>query len=339
MTLEVLKAAQELTERGEPFVLATVVWRRRPTSGKEGAKALIDADGWMRGWLGGACAEPAVIREARRALRDGSPRLMYLGPPEELPARHGEGLVAVPIACQSEGAMEVYLEPVLPSPHVVIVGRSPAVDALARMATALDWRATVVDDGGSARDHERVEEVITTLDLEKAGVSDRSAVLVATQGHYDEEALERALATPAPYVGLVTSRKRAETVLAALRDRGVPEEALKRVRAPAGLDLGEVDHSEIAVAILAELVRLRAAGELAGAAASEEPAAAEAVDPVCGMTVEVPARYRATFTDETYWFCSQGCRRAFEVDPERYASGGEDRESQPADRGPAEEKR
>lgn len=319
MNPDLLALAHELSERGEPFVLATVVWRRAPSSGKEGSTALVDARGRLHGWLGGACAEPTVARQAREVLEEGSPRLLFLGRPDELEERAREGVVVAPIACQSEGAMEVYLEPVLPKPHLVVIGRSPMVDLLASMAGVLGWRAVVVDEGGSAEEHPGVGDVVTTLDLEKAGATDRSYVVVATQGHYDEDAVERALQTGAAYVGLVASGRRAETVLGFLRERGVPEEALARVRSPAGLDLGHVSHEEIAVGILAELVRLRAAGEIARGVEAAPPAE-EATDPVCRMTVEVAtARHRAEHEGRTWYFCSAGCREAFLADPARYA--------------------
>src|SRR5262245_22107335 len=320
MRPEVLELANDLTRRGEPFVLATVVWRRAPSSGKEGSTALVTPDRRVRGWLGGACAEPTVIRDALKALEEGTPRLLFLGPPEELAARGREGVVTVPIACQSEGALEVYVEPVLPQPHLVVIGRSPAVGTLASMAGVLGWRTVVVDDGGLAEDYPGAGSVVTTLDLEQANVTERSIVVVATQGHYDEAALEAALATPAPYVGLVASRKRAESVLGYLRDRGVSGDQLARVHAPAGLDLGKVAHDEIAVAILAELVRERAAGALAAAAPAEIPRH-EALDPVCGMTVDVAdAKYSSAFRGTTYYFCSAGCLQRFEEDPARFAA-------------------
>lgn len=320
MRPDVLEFASDLSRRGEPFVLATVVWRRSPSSGKEGSTALITPDRRVRGWLGGACAEPTVIREALRALEEGTPRLLFLGAPDELAERGRAGVVTVPIACQSEGALEVYVEPVLPQPHLVVIGRSPAVAALASMGSALGWRTVVVDDGGSPEDYPAAGRVVTSLDLKAAGVGDRTWIVVATQGHYDEEALEQALATPAPYVGLVASRKRAEAVLGYLRDRGVPQEALDRVHAPAGLDLGRVAHDEIAVAVLAELVRERATGALAGGVETA-PARHEALDPVCGMTVDVAtARYRGTHAGRTYYFCSAGCLARFEEDPARFSA-------------------
>lgn len=308
-----LELAAQLRRRGRPFVLATVVWRRGPTSGRQGYKAVVEPDGRVRGWLGGACAEPSVVREALRALQEGTPRLMFLGP--DAPDRPGQ--VNVPMACESEGSMEVYLEPVLPAPQLIAIGRSPVVDGLVRLAGALGWRTVVVDDGGSPEDHPEAGRVVTTLDLSGLEIDARTYLVVATQGHYDEPALERALGTEARYVGLVASRKRADTVLEYLRERGVGEEGLARIRAPAGLDLGPVETEEIAVAVLAELVGLKASG---GPGAGVEVAATEeAVDPVCGMLVDpAKARFTARHAGRTHHFCAAGCRRAFRAHPERY---------------------
>jgi len=317
---EVLGLAADLSARGEPFVLATVVWRRAPSSGKAGATALITADRTVRGWLGGACAEPTVVREALRALEDGTPRLLFLGTPEELEVHARDGVITVPIACQSEGALEVYVEPVLPQPQLIAIGRSPVAASLAKLAAGLGWRSVHVDEHAEPTSGD--VKVLTTLDLEAADVDARSYIVVATQGHYDEEALTRALETPAAYVGLVASRTRAASVLGYLRDRGVSDEAIGRVHAPAGLDLGHVPTEEIAVAVLAEIVQLRAAGRLAPAAAA--PAARhEEIDPVCGMTVDVAeARYRTVHEDRTYYFCSAGCLESFTADPSRFLTVG-----------------
>jgi xanthine dehydrogenase accessory factor len=307
----VLEQAAALQQRGDPFVLVTVVWRRGPSSGRQGSKALILPDGTMRGWLGGACAEPTVLRKALAALSDGRPRLLLLGPLDELERGRREGVETVPIACASEGAMEVYVEPVLPTPRVVAIGRTPAVDTLVEMALALGWRAIIVDD---------------LPDLPDA-IDGRTAFVVATQGHDDERALQAALKTEAGYVGLVASHQRAHAVLDYLRARGVLESDLARVRAPAGLDLGSTTNEEIGVAILAELVALRAAGQLGTSAV--EPRAVEATDPVCGMVVDrSTAHYRSEHADKVWYFCGPRCQQQFETAPERYA----DAESAPVSR-------
>jgi xanthine dehydrogenase accessory factor len=339
---QILALAADLEARGEPFVLATVVWRRSPSSGQEGGTALVRPTGDISGWIGGACAEPTVIRESLRALGDGVPRLLFMGLPGELAAHRRDGVVSVPIACQSEGALEVYVDPVLPQPHLVIVGRSPAVDTLAGLARTLGWDTVVVDDGGSGDGHPSAGRVVTSLDLGAAGVSDRSFLVVATQGHYDEEALQRALATPARYVALVASRRRADGVREYLREHGVSDDDLARVRAPAGLDLGAVAHEEIAVAVLAEMVKEKAAaqrrlptaqaaeGAVAAngetpreAEAAPEPLRHEAVDPVCGMTIDIAtARDRAVHDGRTHYFCGVRCKERFEAEPLRWVEAG-----------------
>lgn len=293
----VLAQAGELTKRGEAFALATVVWRQGPSSGQQGSRAIITEGGELHGWIGGACAEPVVIREAQRVIADGEARLLLLGTPEQFGAAVPEGMTVVPIACQSEGALEVYIEPVLPAPHLVVVGRSPMAHTLADLARALGWRTVLIDGP----------------DFTSADADERSMVVVATQGHYDEEAVEQAVAAGPAYLGLVGSQRRGATLLGYLAERGVPRDRLDKVRVPAGLDLGRTTHEEIAVAILAELVQLRASGALPRQAAKP---AVEAVDPVCGMTVTADASGRPLQHDGvTYYFCSAGCRRAFQNDP------------------------
>lgn len=312
----VLEQAAELARRGEAFALATVVWRQGPSSGKEGSRAIITADGDVRGWIGGACAEPAVIREARRVIQSGTARLLLLGSPEQFGGAVPAGMDVVPISCQSEGALEVYIEPVLPAARLVVVGSSPMARTLTTLARTLGWDTTLIAGEDFCADD----------------ADQRSMVVVATQGHNDEEVLERAAAARPAYLGMVGSRKRGTAVLGYLADRGVPAEVVEHIRVPAGLDLGSTTHSEIAVAILAELVQLRAAGVLssqAGKAAEPTPEATpEATDPVCGMTVltgqgkGMPLEHEGT----TYYFCCAGCRRAFESDPATYTRAARLRE-------------
>lgn len=277
---------------GVPFATATVTWRRGPSSGRPGAKAIILADGTVEGWTGGACAQPTVVAEALSSLQDRQPRLLVLGEHDLRP-----NVVTVAMACSSEGAMEVFVEPHLPTPDLHLIGSSPMVLMLAQLARNLDWRVTIKDDPV----------------LEGAGPE--SWVVVATQGHYDEPALKAALETPARYIGLVASAKRASAVIDYLRDAGVSDEDLARVRAPAGLDLGSTEHEETAVAILAEIVALKAAGH----SAVEVSKMIQATDPVCGMTVDVAsARFSAEHEGTMYYFCAPGCMRAFQSDPESF---------------------
>jgi xanthine dehydrogenase accessory factor len=306
---QVMEQAADLSRQGTAFALATVVWRQGPSSSQHGSRAIITADGELHGWIGGACAEPAVIREAQQAISSGKARLLLLGSPEqfastaEFASTAPEGMTLVPISCQSEGALEVYIEPVLPVPHLVVVGRSPMAQTLTDLARALGWRADLID--GS--------------DFTSADADARSLVVVATQGHNDEDVLERAAQARPAYLGLVGSRKRGTAVLGYLADRGLSKADLERVRVPAGLDLGTTTHREIAVSILAELVQLRAAGTLATEAAVPR---LERVDPVCGMTVTAgPEGLPLERNGVTYYFCCAGCRQAFENEPAAHSSG------------------
>ena len=326
----VMAEAAELARRGEPFALATVVWRQGPSSSQQGSRAIITAAGELRGWIGGACAEPVVIREAQRVIASGEAKLLLLGSPEQFGSaaqfgRTGEsggavpdGMMVIPISCSSEGALEVYIEPVVPVPHLVVVGHSPMAHTLAQLAETLGWRTELVDGADFTTEH----------------ANEYAMVVVASQGHNDEGLLERAIAARPAYLGLVGSRKRGQAVLGYLADRGVPADQLARVTVPAGLDLGSTAHQEIAVSILAELVQLRAAGELAGPAAAgaatsagrESTSAprqtAEATDPVCGMTVTAgPEGLPLEHDGVTYYFCCAGCRQAFERDPAAYVKG------------------
>jgi xanthine dehydrogenase accessory factor len=306
--LVVLERIGELARSGQTFALATVVWRQGPSSSKQGSRAIITADGQLDGWIGGACAEPMVIREAKQVIADGNARLLLLGAPDQFGTAVPEGMTVVPISCQSEGALEIYIEAVLPVPHLVIVGGSPMTHTLAELARALDWST----------------DLLTTQEFTAGRADERSMVIVATQGHGDEEMIERAVAMHPAYLGLVASRRRGEAVLGYLAERGVPKEQLDRVHAPAGLDLGKTTHEEMAVAILAELVQLRASGALGtvpaprDASRSELPLA-EAVDLVCGMTVMAGASGLPLEHDgRTYYFCCAGCRRTFSEDPDAY---------------------
>jgi xanthine dehydrogenase accessory factor len=304
--MDVMARAVELSRAGESYVMATVVWRKPPSSGHHGSRAIVTADGSLIGWIGGACAEPVLIREAKRVLEQGEPRLVWLGQEEDFKGQHiPEGVVALPISCQSEGALQIYIEPVMAAPHVLIVGRSPMAVTLLDLVLDIGWRGDLVDG----------EE------FDASAITSSSVVIVATQGHGDEEALETALKGDAVYVGLVASRKRGESVKGFLVDRGISESSLQRVHVPIGHDLGHTTHREIAVSILAELVQLRAAGALKPTQRALLPMVEpeEVIDLVCGMTVQaIPSNRPFEYEGTTYYFCAMGCRVAFEKDPTAY---------------------
>jgi len=275
-------------------VLATVVRCEPPTSAKPGDKAVITADGRLRGWIGGSCSEPVVRREALRALAEGTPRLVKIVPALEAGASRRRGELTLATTCPSGGALDVFIEPQLPKPLLVVFGESPAAETLARLGELTGFRSRTVSQAELAR--------------LAVPVADAWAV-VATMGHYDEDALEAALAFPDLDVALVASRRRTAAVTEALRARGLPEAALARVRAPAGRLRG-ASQEEIALLALAEVVAQRRRRGLPSMV--PETAAVFATDPVCGMAVEVkPGAITVERDGVTNYFCCEGCRTQF----------------------------
>lgn len=292
----VLETAVDMARRGEAFALATVVWREGPSSGKQGSRAIVTPTGEIHGWIGGACAEPVLIREAQRALEQGAPVVLSLGETEPV-GEERAGVTRIAISCQSEGALQIFIEPVIPAPHLVVVGRSPMAHTLHTLAGDLDWSTELIDGP----------------DFTAATVTSNSIVVVATQGHGDEEVVEAALGAGPAYVGVVGSARRGEALKGYLADRGLDEEVLDTIRVPVGLDLGRTSHREMAVAVLAELVQLRAAGALPGAMPAEERTEVTVVDPICGMVVTADASsFPLEHDGEIHHFCCAGCRTRFE---------------------------
>jgi xanthine dehydrogenase accessory factor len=272
------RRAEELAEQGVPFATATVVRVQRPTSAKPGDTALVLADGTIEGFVGGDCAEQSVREYALRALESGESVLLRVVP---FGGEEERGVVTVQNPCLSGGMIEVFVEPVVPAPRVLVEGEMPTSQALLRLGGELGLDMV----GG----------------LEVRG--DELAVVVAGHGRDELPVLKAALDAGVPYVGLVASRRRGAGVLGELRGDGVAEEQLDRIDTPAGFDIGARTPEEIALAILARIVQVRRA---------PREAPATAVDPVCGMTVTVmPGTPSAERDGETVYFCCDGCKAAF----------------------------
>jgi xanthine dehydrogenase accessory factor len=305
MRADLLQLAADLSRRGEPFVLAVVTWRQAPSSAQRGDSAIIDAAGGFHGWLGGSCTRPTVLREAQAALRTGTPRLVALAPDPHSAER--PGVDVFPMTCHSGGSVEIYLEPVLPPPQLLVFGASPVAGALVRLGQSLGYAVIAVAAAGEP-------------DPDQATTRPRYAV-VATMGEDDEEAIAAALRLAPAYLGVVASARRFAEMRQTLRARGVAEEALATIHSPAGLDIGARTAEEIALSVLAEIVQLRRAAAPPAVEAPPADVAATAVDPICGMTVTVAgARHLAEHAGQTFYFCCAGCRERFVADPERYAT-------------------
>ena len=282
----------ELSAGRVPFVHATVVRAQVPSSAKAGDDAVVLSDGTIEGFVGGQCAETSVRTAALGALRDGETVLLRVLPDDSAPFPDSPGAQVVVNTCLSGGALEIFLQPMLPAPLIEVVGNTPVADALVRIADVLDYA--------------------TARSLPGAAPENASAVVVASHGRDEHEAIRLALEAGVPYIALVASRRRGAAVLDEL---DLTPEQRARVSTPAGLDIGARTSGEVALSILAEVIeKLRSAdrstGEHpAGPPTPTAPPPRTEIDPVCGMTVVVmPDTPHVTVDGVEHWFCGPGCR-------------------------------
>jgi xanthine dehydrogenase accessory factor len=296
---EFLKRAAELHSNDEAFAVATVVRCEAPTSGKPGDRAIITADGKISGWIGGGCAQPIVIDQSLKCLSDGKSRLIRVSP--TVGAEPSHGITGFAMMCHSGGTLDIFIEPVLAKPHLLIFGRSPVAKTLAKLAEALSYGVTEAGENPSG-----------------IRVTPQTAIVIATQGEDDEGAFEEALALETSYIAFVASKTKWEAVSAFLKTKGLPEAKIQSVRVPAGLDIGAQTPEEIAVSILAQTIQARrntAQPEIAQIPAIETR---REKDPVCGMMVNVPAKYSSDYKGSKIYFCCAHCKSSFDKNPEQF---------------------
>jgi xanthine dehydrogenase accessory factor len=278
-----VRRAEQLAQRGEPFSTATVVRVQRPTSAKPGNVALVLADGTIEGFVGGGCAEQSVREYALRALESGEPLLLRVVP---FGGDEERGVVTVQNPCLSGGMIEVFIEPTVPAPRVLVEGDTPIVHALLRIGPELGL------------------DMLGVLGGEFEPQPGDLALVVAGHGREELPALRKGLEAELPYVGLVASPRRGVGVLGELKSDGVQQVLLDRIDTPAGLDIAARTPEEIALSILAKIVEVRRAPR----------GTVTAVDPICGMTVTVvPGTPSLEHEGETVYFCREGCKAAFEL--------------------------
>ena len=289
------RRAQELSDAHVAFVTATVVRAQAPTSVEASNVALVLGDGTIEGFVGGSCTEHSVRAYALEALEGGAAVLLRVLPfdaadeadPAGREAAREDGAVTVQNPCLSGGAIEIFLEPVLPAPRILVVGETPIAGAVVRIGAELGLDVVGVGEGA--------------LDPRP----DDLALVVAAGGHDEVGALRRGLEAGLPYVGLVASRRRGAGVIGELRGDGVSREVVERIDVPASIDIGARTPPEIALSILARIVAIRRGR-------SSTPALT-AIDPICGMTVAAVASTPSVASDgETVYFCSEGCKARFE---------------------------
>jgi len=295
----------ELRAREEPFVLATVVAYKSPQSAKPGSKAIIKNDGSQIGWVGGGCVQPIVLREAKQALQTGQPKLLTISP--DAPREDWKGVESYRMTCEGGGSLEIYLEPFVPKPQLVIVGRSPVAQTVAHLGHLLDFKVVVADPEATHESFPEADVILTDLGATRSHINDSTYVVVATMGNGDEEGLSAVVGTRPKYLGLVASEKKSKGLFEYLLATGTTPEDIGVITCPAGIELGSETLPEIALSVAAEITRLRRAS----AAEPSEPKVA--IDPICGMSVDVEnAKYTSVVNNETIYFCCLRCKETFD---------------------------
>ncbi|HLG16720.1 MAG TPA: XdhC family protein [Blastocatellia bacterium] len=284
MSNDTIDQTVRLRAEEQPFVIATVVAYKRPQSARPGSKAIIKPDGSIDGWVGGGCVQPIVIREAQKALQTGRPKLISISPE----SAHGDwkGVESYDMSCQGGGSLEIFLEPVLPKPELLIVGNSPVAQILAGLGKLLDFRVCVADPDANATRFPEADLVLTDLKSARGRIGSGSYVVVATMGTGDEEGLEAVVGTHSKYTGLVASKEKARGLFEYLRGKGVVPEALADVKCPAGLELGAETLPEIALSVMADITRLRRSASQQGEPVKETMGASRRVASTTTTTTE-----------------------------------------------------
>ena len=308
--------ASELEEKGIPFAIATVIDTVAPTSAKPMAKAIITADGKMDGWIGGGCAQETVIKEALHCLHTGMASVIRLAPERSI-----SGKVSykkeIFLTCESGGALEFHIEPVLPMTKLLIYGNTPTVNALAKLGELLDYDTYALSPEISELE---LPEEVTKLD-EFSIIEDQCVAIVATQGNGDLQALKAAIDSNPEFLSLIASKKKTKSLLQQLEKDGTSKDKISSIKFPAGLDIGAITPQEIAVSIMAELVQKKRAAIQGDKIILEvkDTDNKKERDPICGMLVD-PKTADSYFEYDglSYYFCCGGCKEKFEAEPAAY---------------------
>lgn len=252
---EILNRATELVAKGEPFVFATVVRAQSPTSAKPGSKAIIEKEGDIQGWIGGGCAQPAVLKSAHESLQDGQPRLIRVSPEGE--EANLEGIIDFGSSCYSGGTLDIFIEPVLPQTPLLIIGSAPVAMSLCTLAKNVGFNVTIAAHHADENKFQDAARIISDKKLSESDFSSPPLVVVASQGKRDIACLIAALEIESTYIAFVASAGKAGILKNKLLQRGISEDKVERIISPAGIEIGASNPEEIALSVLASLVKYR----------------------------------------------------------------------------------
>src|SRR5262245_50089583 len=305
-----LQQVDKLRYEEVPFVLATVVAYKSPQSAKPGSKAIIKLDGSVIGWVGGGCVQPIVLREAKQALETGKPKLLTISPDAQ--RDDWSGVKSYRMTCEGGGSLEIYLEPFLPKPQLLIVGGSPVAHTVSQLGKLLDFKVVVADPDTSSERFPEAELVLTEFKLVIDHINATSYVVVATMGNRDEEGLLAVIGSRPRYLGLVASKKKSQALFDYVRSAGGTDEDIAVITCPAGIEIGSETLPEIALSVAAEITRVRRMSSDQSESETKPQTITTAIDPICGMTVDIETtKYSSLVDSKTIYFCCLRCKETF----------------------------
>ncbi|THD68874.1 YHS domain-containing protein [Robertkochia marina] len=324
-----LQIEKHLAE-GDDFAIAQVVDRIAPSSGKVGDKAIILETGELIGWIGGGCVRGIVIKEALEVIKTKRYRRVRISP--EGGSKETPTYKEYVMSCQSKGTVEIMIEPVIPQPELIVVGKSNIARKLVQLASAADFRVTVMASDADVQMFPSAQRLEDHVDFSTIKKFTNTYIIVTTQGEDDELSVKKALETNAKYVGFVASAKKSDDIKTYLTSAGIPEERINQLRSPVGIDINAKLASEVAISILADVIAdFRKANtgygsrceseemETAQEPVNEQFAEDYYINPVCGVPVSKKnPKHVIEYKDEKVYFCCDGCKVSFEKNPEQY---------------------
>lgn len=319
---EFLQKAKKLNEGKEAYATAIIVRRKIPSSGKPGDKAIITKDGQIHGWIGGGCTRGIVLKESLLAIQEGKPRLISISP--DANASSSSYSKMYKMTCQSGGEVDVYIEPVLPKPHIIIFGTSHIAMALCRISKAMSYQVSCVVQDTDKNLFPEADQLINISEFKTDEALENSHVIVCTQGDGDAEALYKAIELKQDYLAFVASHKKANAIFKDLRNMGLTFDQLKTIKTPAGLDINAKLPEEVAISILAQIIedfRSKNSENHSKDGQIEIPNEDFYMNPVCKIPIQKStAKHVIDYQGEQVYFCCDGCKVSFEKSPESYIS-------------------
>ena len=338
----VLDKAAGLKAKNIPFALVTVVRAVSPTSAKPGAKAIVEADGVIQGWIGGGCAQPAVIKTAKKVLKEGQARLIRISPNKD--GYVEEGITDFGMTCHSGGTLDIFIDPVIARPVLLLIGASPVAQTLVGLAQRVGFSVTVAFPGADAEMFPEADKIIDGFDVDNVKPD---FIIVSTQGKRDEQGLEAAISIDCSYIGFIASKTKADKLKTTLKETGSDAKRIDAIISPIGLEIDAVTPEEIALSVIAGLVKARRqtvtevesnddtasccgskkdqdkknsdTAEKSSCCGGSSKVETTAIDPVCGMSVEIEgAEYHSIYKRKDYYFCCGSCLHSFENEAEKY---------------------